>query len=135
MPKKWGVTKGGISKKWTEGTVTVELRIEKLKWFKDVAGELVAERVEQAADRVVERAREKCPVDTGRTRASINKVRTHQKGWIIKHGVGDPDREKIGFFLELGTRFMSPRPHLYPALEAERPELLRDLKTIFDMLE
>jgi hypothetical protein len=40
-----------------------------------------------------------------------------------------------GFFLELGTRFMSPRPHLYPALEEEKPELIRDLKTVFDMLD
>ena len=102
MPKGWGTTAGGISKKWTEGTVTVELRIEKLKWFRGAAGELVAERVEQGADRIVERAREKCPVDTGRTRASINKVREHQKGWIIKHGVGDPDREKVGFFFRAG---------------------------------
>lgn len=135
MAKNFGRTVGGITKTWGYPNVTVELRIEKLKWFRGVAGELVAERVEQAADRVVERAREKCPVDTGRTRASINKVKQHQKGWIITHGIGDPERTKVGFFLELGTRFMSPRPHLYPALEAERPELIRDLKAIFDMLE
>lgn len=134
MARNWGTTLGGISKSWDYPNVKVELRIEKLKWFRGVAGELVAERIEQAADRVVVRARAACPVDTGRTRASINKVREHQKGWSVTHGIGDPDRAKVGFFLELGTRFSSPRPHLYPALEAERPELIRDLKTVFDML-
>lgn len=129
MGNDWGITKS-----WTDGKVKVELRANKLSWFKGVAEGLVAERLEKSADRVVGWARNDCPVDTGRTRASINKVKGHQKSWTVQHGVGDPERAKVGFFLELGTRFMSPRPHLFPALEMERPELIRDLGTLFDML-
>jgi HK97 gp10 family phage protein len=69
-------------------------------------------------------------VDTGRLRASIDKLRVGELEWIITYAVGDPGAY-YGFFQELGTRLMSPHPFLLPALDDERPNLPKGIKAEF----
>jgi len=123
-----------MRRNWSKHRVKVELDLGKLRQVKGAARELVAERLEEGAERIKQGARRLCPKRTGRTARSIDKIREGDLSWVVTHGVGDPERGPIGMFLELGTRRMAPRPHLVPALEAEKPELIKDIETVFEMM-
>lgn len=110
--------------------VIVTLDVEKLKWVRKNAKSMVERQVEASAERVKVGAKRYCPVDTGRLKASIDKLRMGELEWIITYAVGDPGAY-YGFFQELGTRYMSPQPFLHPALEDERPNLPRGIKAEF----
>lgn len=77
----------------------------------------VAKEITRRTIRVHNRAKQLCPVDTGRLRSSIS--------WRIDR-VGGQAVGVVGTnvnyapFVELGTRRMSARPFLRPALDAAR---------------
>ena len=123
-----------MARNWGKFRVKADLDMGKLQWVKGTARELIAERIEQAAERIKQEAKRRCPKRTGRTARSIDKIQEGELSWVVTHGIGDPERGPVGMFLELGTRYMSPRPHLGPALEAEKPELIKDIETVFKMM-
>jgi HK97 gp10 family phage protein len=59
-------------------------------------------------------ARERCPVDTGRLRASIvsSGLEHDAKGAFVRVGTN----VFYAGFVEFGTRYMAPQPYLRPAL-------------------
>lgn len=67
--------------------------------------------------KVNNRAKQLCPVDTGRLRASIS-WRMERDGDQVVGVVGT--NVEYAAYVELGTRRMSARPYLRPALEAAR---------------
>lgn len=60
-------------------------------------------------------AKQRCPVDTGRLRSSISWRLEQEQGGLAAY-VGTVT--EYAPFVELGTRFMSARPFLLPALRA-----------------
>jgi HK97 gp10 family phage protein len=69
-------------------------------------------------------AKQLCPVDTGRLRSSIQ----YTNMGLMKSMTGTD--VFYGFFLEFGTRKMSPRAFLRPAFEKARVELIQNLKAL-----
>ena len=113
-----------------QALTTVELDTAKLRWLQKEAKTMVERQVEVAAQRVKVSAKRHCPVDTGRLRASIDKLRVGELTWIVTYAVGDPGAF-YGYFQELGTRFQSGTPFLVPALEDERPNFPKGIKGEF----
>ena len=109
---------------------TVELDITKLKWLQKEAKTMVERQVKEAARRVKVSAKRHCPVDTGRLRASIDKLRVGELTWIVTYAVGDPGAY-YGFFVHEGARSKSPRPFLLQGLEDERPNFPKGIKAEF----
>lgn len=71
--------------------------------------------LDDSAMRVEAAAKQRCPVDTGRLRSSIQ-VASGQ-GWrTVSTNV------EYGPHVEFGTRRRGARPFLFPAAEAERPK-------------
>jgi HK97 gp10 family phage protein len=68
------------------------------------------------ARQVENRAKQLCPVDTGRLRSSITQTPPIVSGSYVTIQVGT--NVEYGAYLEYGTRFMSARPFLLPALQA-----------------
>jgi HK97 gp10 family phage protein len=63
-------------------------------------------------------AMRRAPVKTGRLRSSIYaKIR----GWVVNIGA----EATYALFVELGTRHMSARPYLWPAIQQYLPQLER----------
>jgi len=84
---------------------------------------VVANRVvDEEMARVTERARELAPVRTGRLRNSIYRRKTGFLGWMVGAAVF------YAGFVEFGTRKMSARPYLRPAIEEVLPEIREELK-------
>lgn len=76
-------------------------------------------RKNSAAGLIVQNeAKRRCPVDSGRLRASV----THdadEAGAVVGTNV------EYAPYVELGTRYQDPQPFLVPALDAVRGELRR----------
>jgi HK97 gp10 family phage protein len=72
---------------------------------------------------VQRRAKERCPVDTGRLRNSIA-IEPADEG--LSGTVGT--NVEYAPYVEFGTRYMPAQPFLLPAIEEEQPEFVRRLK-------
>lgn len=83
-----------------------------------VANNLVDERL----GLVEERAEELAPVRTGWLRSQVYKRKTGFLGWELG------DLASYAGFVEFGTRYMSARPYLRPAIEEKMPEVREALK-------
>jgi HK97 gp10 family phage protein len=68
------------------------------------------------AQQVENRAKQLCPVDTGRLRSSITQTPPIVSGNYVTIHVGT--NVEYGAYLEFGTRYKGARPFLLPALEA-----------------
>ncbi|MFS5773735.1 HK97-gp10 family putative phage morphogenesis protein [Streptococcus agalactiae] len=79
----------------------------------------------RSAHRVEKQAKILAPVDTGWLRGQI--YNEQQK--LLHYRVTSPALYSV--YLELGTRYMSAQPFLDPALRAEWPTLMANLKKIF----
>ena len=84
---------------------------------------LVRPVVNKAALDVQREARVRCPVDTGRLRASI-RPRFYSQG-LAADVFTDVEYAP---FVEFGTRRMAAKPYLFPAWEVVRPQYLRELE-------
>lgn len=83
----------------------------------------------RGAQRVVDKAKEKCPVKTGNLRDSIH-AESVEQGKRIKI-VADAMNEKSGIYYGKIVEF-SPKinkPYLFPALEEERGQIMQDIRT------
>jgi HK97 gp10 family phage protein len=77
----------------------------------------VAKELTRVTIRVHRRAKQLAPVDTGRLRASVTyEVGRDSQGLVALVGTD----VSYGPYVELGTRRMSARPFLRPALQAAR---------------
>lgn len=77
------------------------------------ASEPISKELERRAIRVEGAAKQACPVDTGRLRASI----THQLGQDGEGLLADIGTDvEYAPYVEFGTRFMAAQPFLRPAL-------------------
>lgn len=75
----------------------------------------IGKAITRATIRVQRRAKQLAPVDTGRLRASIQQeVGRDERGIVGRVGTN----VKYAVHLEYGTRRMTPRPFLRPALSA-----------------
>lgn len=75
----------------------------------------VGSRLQRSGVRVQNRAKQLCPVDTGRLRSSITMTNTQQtSASVLSVRVGSA--VNYARYVELGTRRMRARPYLRPAL-------------------
>lgn len=81
--------------------------------------------LQRSAYRVERQAKILAPVDTGWLRTQI--YNEQQK--LLHYRVTSPALYSV--YLELGTRYMSAQPFLDPALRAEWPVLMANLKKMF----
>lgn len=67
------------------------------------------------------------PYRTGNLRRSYHHRKVADLAYIVEN---DPGIAPYAIFVEFGTRKMAPRPHLRPALEAEKPRVNARIKEI-----
>jgi HK97 gp10 family phage protein len=86
----------------------------------------MTEEVRKSGENVERAARAAAPADTGEYRESIISRVSEDGMRATIEADGEP-----GIYLEFGTRKMRERPHLYPALEAERSRfVLRSKRSV-----
>jgi len=113
-----------------QAKTTVTLDMKKLQWFRKTVKGRAARAVEASAERIKQGARQRCLVDTGLLKSTIDKLRVGELSWIITYAIGHPEAF-YGYFQELGTRHTAAQPFLMPALEDERPNLPKGIKAEF----
>ena len=79
-----------------------------------------------ASKRIERMAKTKAPVDTGALKNTIFSA----KAGNLTYKVTAPQHYAI--FVENGTRKMRAQPFLKPALDAERPKLISNLRKIYE---
>lgn len=89
------------------------------------AQKAVDAELKRSAHRVEKLARVNAPVDTGWLRSQIYAEQQR----LLHHRVVSPALYSV--YLELGTRKMAAQPFLDPALRAEWPRLMENLKKMF----
>jgi HK97 gp10 family phage protein len=77
----------------------------------------------RSALRIQARARERCPVDTGRLRNSIAIELDEDR---LSGSVGT--NVDYAPYVEFGTVHMAAQPYLFPSIEEEQPEFIRRLR-------
>jgi HK97 gp10 family phage protein len=87
----------------------------------------VASAIEEAAALVEARAKELCPVETGRLRDSIRGAVTEMAADVLRAEVGTD--VPYAAAVELGTRRAAAQPFLFPALEACGEDVRRLIET------
>jgi|TARA_R110002020_G_scaffold329075_1_gene544991 HK97 gp10 family phage protein len=102
--------------------------------------ERLSAALEIAARHIEAKAKEDVPVDTGATKGSINaKPGATASLSVFAQAISNvtgtlswrigPTTEYAPF-LEFGTRRMAARPYMVPAIESERPKLVRAVKQL-----
>ena len=101
--------------------------------------ERLSAALEIAARHIEAKAKEDVPFDTGATKNSINAKPGATAGQLMgisASAIGGTLSWRIGPtteyapFLEFGTRRMAARPYMVPAIESERPKLVRAVKQL-----
>lgn len=135
----------------SKDNVTIKVKgvkeaLQNIKRYQIVKREAIKLVMKRNAGKIETLAKQSCPVDMGRLRASIS------TNWAGSHmsegrtesraesgdGVHEPDGEKgmthvvgtgvhYGIFQEHGTRKMAAQPFLYPAYYAIEGEIVRDI--------
>ena len=83
-------------------------------------------QLELSSKRIERMAKVKAPVDTGALKNSIFSA----KAGNLTYKVTAPQHYAI--YVEKGTRKMRAQPYLKPALDAERPKLISNLRKIYE---
>lgn len=110
--------------------VKVEIRTNpKLLQVKNTVEDLV----QIAARNIETRAKRDSPYKTGATRNSIEAREAKELG-MGKMAWRIGPTTHYAPFLEFGTRYMSARPFLIPAIEAEGPKLNKAIRQILALL-
>ncbi|MEI6796615.1 MAG: HK97-gp10 family putative phage morphogenesis protein [Methanomassiliicoccales archaeon] len=85
------------------------------------------EEIMTSALEIESRAKELCPVDTGRLRSSIRTDSSTEGEELGATVFTDVDYAP---YIELGTSRMAAQPFLVPAVEQVAPQMIRNLETI-----
>ena len=112
----------------------VYLDIEGIRAIRKKAPFALAGYIADAAQRVERGAKRRCPVDTGKLKASIGQIKEDRFAVTVTYAVSDPDAY-YGLFIELGTRHSAAQPFLGPAMEEERPIFQHNLAKLAKHLE
>ncbi len=83
-------------------------------------------QLELSSKRLERMAKVKAPVDTGALKNSIFSA----KAGNLTYKVTAPQHYAI--YVEKGTRKMRAQPYLKPALDAERPKLISNLRKLYE---
>ncbi|VEB81305.1 phage protein [Streptococcus lutetiensis] len=83
-------------------------------------------QLELSSKRIERMAKVKAPVDTGALKNSIFSA----KAGNLTYKVTAPQHYAI--YVEKGTRKMRAQPYLKPALDAERPKLISNLRKLYE---
>lgn len=83
-------------------------------------------QLELSSKRIERMAKVKAPVDTGVLKNSIFSA----KAGNLTYKVTAPQHYAI--YVEKGTRKMRAQPYLKPALDAERPKLISNLRKLYE---
>lgn len=96
----------------------------------------VSGAVHRSGERIKEDARRRVPVDTGKTRDSIDFEVDDQDGRIELIVFADRfgDHPEVPGLLEYGTRYMPARPWMTPAGEGDRETFNGEMRQIVDEL-
>lgn len=86
--------------------------------------------VAESSLNVQRKAKRRCPVDTGRLRASIDAV-FYQGGMTGE--VGTP--VSYAPYVEFGTHRATAKPFLFPSWEEEKPNYIKNIESLFKGLE
>ncbi|HEM3013655.1 TPA: HK97 gp10 family phage protein [Streptococcus suis] len=89
------------------------------------AQQAVNRELSRSSLRVELRAKELAPWDTGWMSLSIYSAQYRFMVWMVSSPVD------YSIYVELGTRYQSAQPFLFPALEEEYPVLMRNLSRMF----
>lgn len=82
---------------------------------------IVAGKLQQFGEQVVERSRDLVPVDTGTLKRSIEARKTGEHSLTIQTRTG------YGAYVELGTRTRAATPFLAPAVQQTMDDLAREV--------
>ena len=104
-------------------SVDVSKVLADFKNFQVETQKRVKAEINKSALRIQRRAKERCPVDTGRLRASIQ-LKSYNNGLTMTVGT----IVKYAPYVEFGTYRAHAQPFLFPAAEEERPVLEREIK-------
>lgn len=83
-------------------------------------------QLELSSKRIERMAKVKAPVDTGALKNSIFSAKVGN----LTYKVTAPQHYAI--YVEKGTRKMRAQPYLKPALDAERPKLISNLRKLYE---
>ena len=117
--------------------VDVKIKMKDLLKELDKLPEKIKNRIVKGAVRasakpIIEEARRLVPVRTGNLRKSIGVTKRRDKGSVVTFSVSPRKGGKYngyyGYFLELGTKKMSPHPFLRPAFENRGEETIKYFK-------
>lgn len=98
----------------------------KKKYLAKVSGQIVV-NLDEVGQFVVEQARNRAPVGTGRLRDSITYI-VEVKDGRPRAVVGAPKREFYAIYQELGTKSQPAHPFLRPAVYENAKEIVRILR-------
>ena len=94
-------------------------------WQNNKVNDSVKNALNKTRFKIETTAKQLCPVDTGRLRASIYSKMTGDLSAIVG------DKVQYGIYLEKGTRNQRPQPFLMPAVQAHKGEFASSLKEVF----
>jgi HK97 gp10 family phage protein len=95
-----------------KATVTIRKHIDKERLVKEFDDELI----DEIREKIIRRARQLVPVDTGKLQASIRMLGKYSVGSTVRYAG----------FVEYGTRFMRAQPYMEPAID----DVMRTLPSI-----
>ena len=98
-------------------SVGVKVKKDNIKKVKEAFPVAIRQGLEDAGDATVGWAQDKCPVDTGRLRASIESQMPEETRVEIGSAV------EYGIFVETGTSRMSAKPFLKPAVTDHKDKI------------
>ncbi len=106
--------------------------MQKLEEIGNKAGKIQNEALKKAAETVLDSAKEKVPVDTGKLKDNldISKVKTKNGEKYIEVGITKGDNSEIfyGKFIEWGTSQRPATPYLQPAYEENQNKIKEIIK-------
>lgn len=92
----------------------------RIPWVMTMLEHRADQVAEKAAEKIVERAKEAVPVESGRLKESIHAEHTDVMEWTVYAG---DESVWYGHLVEHGTNRMGARPFLLPAAEATENEI------------
>lgn len=109
-----------------------DLLVKLNKLPEKIKNRVVKGAVRASAKPIIKEAKKIVPVKTGNLKKSIGVTKRRDKGSVVTYSVSPRKGGKYdgfyGFFLEVGTKKMSPHPFLRPAFENAGKESIKAFK-------